>query len=77
MIEVDARGSILPRSMIVASCKSISANFYPQAADARGEEVKNERGEWANKARDAGIHVCTLMHALCILHGTNAGISCG
>lgn len=61
---MDARSSILPRSMIAASCKSISVNFYPQAADARGEKVKSERRERADKARDA--RTLALMHALCI-----------
>lgn len=39
--------------MIAASCKSINVNFYLWAADAKGEKVKSERREWADKAGDA------------------------
>ncbi|EFN60997.1 EGF-like domain-containing protein 7 [Camponotus floridanus] len=51
---MDARSSILPRSMIAASCKSISVNFYPQAADARGE--KTSVRQEANGVQDHKLH---------------------
>jgi len=45
--------------MIVASCKSISVNFYPQAADARGEEVKSgERKRERERKRRRHGYTC-------------------
>lgn len=63
MIEINAFSLSPSHLMIAASCKSINMNFYLLAMNARGEKVKSERREWADKARDAGS-TRALTHAL-------------